>query len=178
MSPTTPGQAKPCSCCKRVTTRVCSGCHDAPKVHVCRGCKNGPDIKATFYCSAECQRRDWPRHRILCKLLQTRKALYRAASILQEIFYIHREKVFDTEVEKVEEKNGKLYVHEKKWKEKKIKNPHELIIPFPSSIFQNPEDKMAVLANMACTDAVAWMHELVNYFLSGEQRDSLDFVSQ
>jgi MYND finger len=165
------GQAMPCSHCGKATTRVCDGCKGSPDIQACYYCEyweDGLDNKETFYCSTECQRCDWPTHRIRCKLLQSRKYIHRAASTLQEIFYVHREKVFDTEVDKIEEKDGKLYVHEKKWKPKKIKNPYELIFPLPSSIFQKPEDKMAVLANNACTDAVAWMHDLVDYFLSGE----------
>ncbi|TVY60736.1 hypothetical protein LSUE1_G007922 [Lachnellula suecica] len=103
-----------------------------------------------------------------------RKQLYRAGEILQELVYVHREKNFDmilTKVEKKPEGGDTMYIHEtdyaKKRKSGKITALGDLVYPFPSDLIPDLRDKQAVLAHLACDDAVGWMHDVVQYFLGG-----------
>lgn len=91
--------------------------------------------------------------------------LYRAGKILQDIFYSYREMVYDKYIVKIEEKNGTLYLREGQYPD--IKSALDVIFPFPKDLVTTEEDKKAVLVHLACSDAVAWMHDLVEYFLKG-----------
>jgi hypothetical protein len=57
----------------------------------CTGCIEGVDPHGnhspTFYCGKECQQKHWrAKHKRECKAVNDRKALYRAAVILQPVF--------------------------------------------------------------------------------------------
>lgn len=41
---------------------ICAACGTAGNPKICIGCKN------QYYCSAECQKADWPRHKPVCKM--------------------------------------------------------------------------------------------------------------
>jgi hypothetical protein len=81
-----------CALCKKPGTMVCKGCKDSLS-------PIDPIIN-THYCSSTCQKQDWKIHKALCKSFQARKVLYRAGSILQQIFYIYRKEVFDKLIER------------------------------------------------------------------------------
>jgi hypothetical protein len=96
-----------CAHYQKPAPQTCSGCKDVPET--------GSKIETTHYCSTECEKSDWANHKQLCKSLQTKKAFYRAGSVLQEIFYIYREKAFDKPIAKTEKKDGKMCIHEGKY---------------------------------------------------------------
>ena len=103
-------------------------------------------------------------------MFQSRKMLYRAGSFLQEAFYMYREKVFDKEIIRIEEAAGKLRIHEAPLTEGP-KIDVDFLHRFPTALFSGPEKeqkKKALLTMLACTDAMAWMHDLAKYLLNGQ----------
>jgi hypothetical protein len=69
-----------CTRCQSPITRRCTGCLGAPVYDDCVP-------KPTSYCSQVCQKADWDQHKLECRKLQARKALDRAALLLQAIIY-------------------------------------------------------------------------------------------
>lgn len=97
MDLTTPNPTNTCVQCQRSATLRWISCKDAP----------GSDetTKSTYYCTSECQKADWKKHKTSCKRLETQKALYSVSWPLQEVFYLYREKVFNKLIAKIETKN-------------------------------------------------------------------------
>jgi len=142
---------------------------------MCGGCRDTPlETKPTYYCNAQCQKADRTSHKALCMRLQTRRAFYRAGSTLQQIFYLFREILFDKLVVKIEEKGGKLYIHEGIYdlliNEHGIPYQTEIgvLYPFPSDLIANPTDKHAVLSFLGCEDALAYLSEIIKKMLEGK----------
>lgn len=65
-----------CSSCSEEATNSCAGCLDAPAYGTGAS-------QPTFYCSAHCQKAHWSTHKAQCKALQTRKAVFRAVTVLE-----------------------------------------------------------------------------------------------
>ena len=120
-------------------------------------------VAKTFYCNSSCQKADWTNHKKLCKFLTTRKQLYRAGNIAQQIFYIYREHAFDEVIVKVEKEGNTLYLYEG------LKHGEKVFVPFPHHLFSCKEDRNAALTNFACTDSLAFMHEIISKLLRGRQ---------
>jgi len=103
---------------------------------------------------------------VTCKRLRARKSLYNAGTVLQELFYVYREKLFDKLIAKVEVKGRKLYVQEGLYP--KPISSYDCVQTFPKGLFSNESDKRAVLVHLACSDAVCWMQEVVEDVLAGK----------
>jgi hypothetical protein len=67
---------------------------------------------------------------------------------------MYREKLFDKVILKIEKKDRKLILYEDD--EREFATPYDFLQPFPSDLFVDPKDKMAILNFMACTDAVSY----------------------
>ncbi|KAH7317881.1 hypothetical protein BKA65DRAFT_570420 [Rhexocercosporidium sp. MPI-PUGE-AT-0058] len=159
-----------CAHCSRATNRSCTGCKDSPVL------RSGE--VPVFYCSKPCQVSHWRIHKRTCKSLQALKLLYRTADVLQEIFYIYREHVFDKNIAKIEQKDGKLYIHDKDLRAdvKTVQGETDRIVSFPHEMCNTDEDKKAVLVHLTCSDAIAWMHDLVKYLLTDITSDITEFT--
>ncbi|TVY73477.1 hypothetical protein LSUE1_G007415 [Lachnellula suecica] len=156
MDGTNPAPA--CAHCSNLAVHACSVCNNAPAYEI--------PSKNTYYCSTQCQKDDWLTHKAVCKTLKTRKMLFRAGELLQEIFYVYREQVFDKVFVKVEKRDGKMLLHQGEYPPlSKMSNALDLLFPFDPSVVSDPLDKASILTYMACGDAVAWMHDLVKYVL-------------
>ena len=138
--------------CGKPSTRVCGNCFDAP----------GSTLRMN-YCSAECQENHRPTHDQLCDSLLSRKILFNAGSLLQDIFYIYREKTFEKCFQRIESRGGKLHI----WLKSSALGGgiYDQIVPFPLNLVQNENDKKAILTLYSCEDASAWMTDLIAYFL-------------
>ena len=79
--------------------------------------------------------------------------------------------MFDVDIVKVEEKDGKLYLYDGIQTSEGI--PEEIVPweevawlkPFPPNL--SKENKWAVLAYRASTDSIVWLQEVVQHFLKG-----------
>jgi hypothetical protein len=154
-----------CAHCHKHASRRCVACKDSPRID--------NRTESTWYCTTECQKADWDAHKNLCRNLRVRRDLYRAGDLLQDIFYLYREKLFDLLIERIELRDGKSYVHEGHYP------PHlteyESLIPFPESLCQDPLDKKAPLAHISCDDAVAWMADITKHILDSIFHSQLTF---
>ncbi|KAL2065309.1 hypothetical protein VTL71DRAFT_2978 [Oculimacula yallundae] len=138
MAPSTSKSA--CANCGKGAELTCSGCKDTPTIN--------DHVKPIYYCSP------------------TRKMLYRAGSVLQEIFYMYREHMFDKLVVKMEKTEGRVHLYEGIYDPVYLSDI-QCLIPFPTGLCQTAEDKMSLLVQLACDDASAWLDELIIYILSG-----------
>ena len=77
------------------------------------------------------------------------------------MFYKYREKVFDKPIVKVERKGDTMYLHEGDCK--------SLVIPFPSHLFQDEQERKAALVSLACDDSVGCTHGITKMMLKGKQ---------
>lgn len=142
-----------CSHCSRPTTATCARCDLSPPITL------DAQPTTTYYCSSACQAAAWPTHKDVCKALQARRSLYRAADTIQKAFLIYREKVFERLFTKVHEKDGILYLTE---------SPSiDVLEPFPEELVKNRRDREAVLTHLASMDALGWMNNLIKIMLEG-----------
>jgi hypothetical protein len=124
----------------------------------------------TYYCTTDCQKTSWKNgHKEICKLLGAIRTLYRAGSILQQIFYKYRERVFDRRIVKIEEKNGKLYLHEQRPPQMDFEMLRllDFLVPFPTHLCRTKQDRQSIASYLACNDALAWMHDVIKDLLEG-----------
>jgi hypothetical protein len=76
-----PGRGR-CAACSNEATSRCAGCLGAPAPG------DGRPPQRTFYCTAQCQKTHWITHKAECKLLQTRKLVFRAATVLDAMMAV------------------------------------------------------------------------------------------
>jgi hypothetical protein len=81
----------------------CAAC-DKPAPNKCGGCKT------YAYCGKECQSRDWPKHKAICKDVLLEQALDRVAAIIHQAFLKFRENTWDTPIIKIEDKEDELII--------------------------------------------------------------------
>lgn len=146
----------PCAHCGKTAVSTCGGCKEAPKV-----------LERTFYCNANCQKTDWPRHKPLCTRLQQRIVLYRAASMLRELLCRLRTTTFQHDVDKIEEKHGILYMYTT---DKKIRSARDGLFPFmplPTELIKSQEVEDALLFVQGCSQHVRDAYIPIRSFLEG-----------
>ncbi|KAL8833231.1 MAG: hypothetical protein Q9170_004395 [Blastenia crenularia] len=151
-------------------SRQCARC-GKPASKSCAACQNAPgeilgSHGSIWYCGADCQRDDWVQHKSTCRILASRKVLYRAAETAQELFYVYREIAFDKLIVKVERKKGEMILHEGHYE--------ECFVPFPAALFPDEKDKKAVLAYLACGDAYGYLDVVLQTMLEGTSSKTLE----
>ncbi|KAK8219903.1 hypothetical protein M8818_000318 [Zalaria obscura] len=149
-----PHDVTSCKVCEKHATNRCGGCAGAPDV-----------TDDSVYCSVKCQKADWAKHRAECKVLQSRKAIYRAAEMLKYLFHLYQWRYYPTEIVKVESKNGVLYVFTDHRKMTEVAWPCKKI---PEDIMDKISiaDGEAVLSVQGSCGIVALMHIMTEMFLS------------
>ncbi len=155
MSSTAASQSGLCARCHKDATKFCPRCKWTPD--------NFPGAEATktYYCNSACQQEDWIDHKTVCKATQERKSLYRTGLIVQDVFYKFRERVFDKLIVKVERKEDVTYLYEGLYK--------STLLPFPSELFPNEQERNAALVDLSCDDSVGYMREILETMLEGNQ---------
>jgi hypothetical protein len=154
-----------CTRCQAPATLPCVGCQDAPILD--------PQIHSASYCNISCYKADKDKHEETCKQLQVRKLFYRAGDILQEIFYVYKEKIFLNKILSVKVmENGDVGLTMDNMDNAKqmamIPTFAELFQKFPGNKCGSRGARKAVLTYNAGSDAVAWMHDMVKYLLDGK----------
>lgn len=153
-----------------LTPLKCALC-GKPTVFSCEACKNAPGAlpfeTETGYCSDKCRDEHWTAHKEHCGLLKKRKALYRAASILQDAVYMYRRKILEYKPLAVYTDREKGIMILRGLASGGLASVEELGC-WSEEIFRDDKEMRSALAYMGCTETVAWFHNLVEYFMSGE----------
>ena len=104
-----------------------------------------------------------------------RKTLYRAGSVLQDMFYAYQGELFDKPITKIEKKDdGAMIIHIRKH-DSKIMSEYHVLQRFAPSMIPDPKNKQLLLAYMAGKEPLVVMYHFVGVFLSGKQRLSISF---
>ncbi|KAI5197489.1 hypothetical protein E4T39_07286 [Aureobasidium subglaciale] len=157
----TPNERKRCNDCASSNAKAhCAGCYQAPNI-------DGTPQADVRYCSRDCQKAHWPTHGIECKNLQARKALFRAAWLLQKIWYAVRRESFDNCVVKAEEVDGELLIHEGDYDLEPTKREFGFYREFPDAIFKDELDAKTCLNLLYCTDSLSYMYMVSSWLLKG-----------
>lgn len=157
-----PSKKKECTNCGNLNAKFyCAGCHQAPKT-------DGTTHVNVRYCTKECQKTHWAYHRIECKNLQARKALFRAAWLLRKMWHTVRKESFDNCVIKAEEVNGELLIHEGDYNLERSKRVPGFYREFPEAIFNDKQDAEACLDLLCCSDSLSHMYMVSHWLLKGE----------
>ncbi|KAL8830991.1 MAG: hypothetical protein Q9191_001119 [Dirinaria sp. TL-2023a] len=98
---------------------------------------------------------DWKLHKESCKMAKSRQLLYRAASIIKGLLYIHQENTFTWAYFKKIERHERycvVFLDEEKSETRK-----NLIVPFSTVVdaTSNQQEQEAILMHNSCNDAVA-----------------------
>jgi hypothetical protein len=78
-------------------------------------------------------------------------------------FYAYLERLFDTSISKVEKKDDTLYLHQGK-------NDQKLLLPFPSKLFSNKDEKSVALTALARDNAIGFIHILIEKMVGSAYR--------
>lgn len=134
-----------CAKCSKPTKKLCSDC------------------KSVSYCSEACRNSDLKAHKDFCKERQLPVVLKRAADLIHEVYLDFRVKTWDMEIEKVEAKTDAIEVFDK------LSLKKNLYYEFPENLMETPDVRAAVLCNINCEDALAYMHHLISELLEGKR---------
>ena len=137
----------------------CSG----PSSLRCQACSYDEEKKtdnSTWYCSQECQKADWPNHKVRCNHIKAVNRLYRTAHLAEAAFCDFRKSMFDLPIARVNKTNNKLTIYGGLHDER-------LLREFPEEMFKEERDRKAALTIMACEDAVGRMYHLMSEALEG-----------
>ena len=167
-----------------VGNATCASCSKPSAEKHCAGCIGAPDLEGRpqqiSYCNALCQKGHWQAHKQTCLALRQRKILFRAGDTAQRVFYLYRRELFDKKFKVVEHEGNDIVLHEEDYGDGYRLNPFEALEqclePFPDILFKEKRDKEAVLTHNACTDALAYIHQLIAIMLRGKSKISTLFA--
>ncbi|KAE9380047.1 hypothetical protein N431DRAFT_315648, partial [Stipitochalara longipes BDJ] len=153
-----------CSRCQKPATLPCVDCQDAPTLD--------SQFHSAIYCDINCYEAEKDKHKATCEQLQVRKLFYRAGDILQEVFYIYKEKIFLMKILSVKvmengDINLKMDNMDNMTQISMMPTFAELFQKFPGNKCGSRGARKAVLTFGSGTDAVAWMHDMVKHMLKG-----------
>lgn len=100
--------------------------------------------------------------------MQTRKALFRAGRLLQEIWYTIRRESFDNAIVKVQEIDGDLVVYDGDYIVETTLRENGYYRKFPEDLFKNKQDAESCLSLLSCNDSLNHMPRVVEWLLKGE----------
>jgi hypothetical protein len=154
------GSKTPSNCiiCQEPATRRCTGCLETRRYHE-------RVLKPTIYCSPTCQQNDWIQHKPTCKKLQARRALGRAALLLQAIIYRIRLHALPFKFDKYH--IGELGMFLDGYDVPPIEELHYLK-PFPIHLVDNPRAMEAISVFKGCTEAMVYLHSFAKELLTGK----------
>ena len=146
-----------CFRCRSPTTRRCTGCLGAPDYD------SDPSV-STFYCSFECQKADWSRHKAECRKLQARKSLSRAALLLQAIIYKIKLHATSLDITSVHVEGTTVYLNGP------LPNPFcaQQMKPFPIHLFEDQAILESALVYSTCMEAMVFLYSFTTELLRGQ----------
>ena len=149
---------RPCHVCKTKTEKTCERCKYALQ-------EISKEHMVTHYCGKKCADHDWQRHKRECRRATRRRQLYRAAALIQSLFYETRSAAFDVNIEKVKtdpHSKGRHIV----WKDRE---DSELTYAFPGSVSTKKHPGRSLLSWSASRIAVSRFYEMLNTCIQGTQ---------
>ncbi|KXT15752.1 hypothetical protein AC579_1519 [Pseudocercospora musae] len=143
------------------TTGTCASCaNSVPRpILTCFECgEHGSSANTPAYCSTKCLSEDRDSHRGHCGQGNVLQSIYRAGDLLQSAFYLWRRLGFDVNVKDIRKSGEALTL-----KEEISLVPHgqSILFDFPDHLVPEQNDKHKLLTFLACSDASAYMYELV-----------------
>ena len=148
-----------CAHCGKDAALICKGCKDLPDGHTSSG------LITVRYCSGECQKNDWDRHKPFCKKAKLRQKVYRAGDIARDVFYVFGRITNMWTAERIDKAGAMWLVHPpKKY------NGKSQLIPFPPTCLTTEEEKNAFLSHLKCQSALSTLHVFLKALLQGEFR--------
>ncbi|KAF1846045.1 uncharacterized protein K460DRAFT_386407 [Cucurbitaria berberidis CBS 394.84] len=131
----------------------CSTCGD-PATNKCGACKTA------YYCTKDCQNKDWSKHKVHCKD-PFEKPLALAADLIQAAWLNFRENTWDTPIERVEVKEDELITYDgDQWAKS------GQFVKFPNDLMPNDSVKAGVLCNMMCNEPLAYLYNFISILIS------------
>lgn len=134
---------KRCSHCGKTASLKCGHC------------------KASWYCDVSCQKAHWSEHKPACKEADLDRTIHRAGQLLQDVFFLFREQLFDESIESIEDTGDTLFLRDRPRK------PGTLI-PFPHHLVRDEKEKKMVLSTLVCHEPIGYFHDLFIQMLKGE----------
>lgn len=147
-----------CARCQALTTKKCTGCFRAPAY-------DEVVARSTFYCSIKCQGDNWNQHKSECKQLQARRALGRAALLLQAIFYRIRLQASPVQFKKLHTAGSVLTME---GFAPKLLDTGRQLLPFPACPNIDQARIDAALVHMGCMEAMMYLHSFASELLVGK----------
>ncbi|KAG4428557.1 hypothetical protein IFR05_015961 [Cadophora sp. M221] len=92
--------------------------------------------------------------------------MYGAGSVLQGMFYMYREKLFDKNFVRIDKSDRQLILYEVQ-DSLSITTETDCLMSFPNELCITLMDKKSILVNLSCEDASAWLHDILKYTLAG-----------
>lgn len=133
----------------------CSSCGEAAS----NRCKN---CLVHVYCNVDCQKRDWPTHKVICKEIQMETFIPRAASLLKELYLIFREATYEHKIKQVIlQKSGKIVLHN-------YARDGSWFYPFPNDKV-DANTKRPVLCALKCRDALGFLAKTIEKIFKGKK---------
>lgn len=134
--------------------RLCASCGETAN-SLCGKCT------MTWYCSAACQKKAWPMHKITCGKTGIDLVVHRAGQLLQDVYLLMREHTFDYPIKSIEDQGCHLAVH----KNAMITGT---IYAFPNHLVRNKKEKRMILTAHRCEEPQGYLHEFLKEMLSGK----------
>lgn len=144
--------------------RICAYCDRPGALSRCAGCQITIDshtISGETYCGEICQKSHWPKHKSTCL---ARQNLYRAVSILYDIFLMVKENTYPIQLASAQEQHGILVTKEGPWEEAACAGKMA-IRPFPRELTSSKERFRAVLLSADCDAMMAVYKPLLDDFI-------------
>ncbi|RAK81395.1 zinc finger MYND domain-containing protein [Aspergillus fijiensis CBS 313.89] len=146
------------------TPTICAACGLNATLH-CAGCLNPPAYLpghtiSAAYCTRACQKRHWPVHKRVCRVMAQRTKLHRAARVLKTALLTYRTTLYDIALTKIDLRDGTLYLHQE------ARDPGTRV-HFPEHLTTKPEEREAALCVNQCTAAMALLSGLIRGLLAG-----------
>ncbi|KAL8833705.1 MAG: hypothetical protein Q9176_007861 [Flavoplaca citrina] len=161
----------------------CSVCgKDA--ISVCKAFKGTPDetgnLTAVYYCSAACQKEDWPNHKIKCNAARDRRVLDRARETAQKMWMVLCKKTWSWVIDQVKITERAVLIFDDLESVKTYMGPRwevfhkrrrprlkDYFLPFPVDQFPDLHQQEALLNHSRCGHALFLTDDLVKELLKG-----------